>query len=276
MLVTEDTADKEVGKKDDGTTLTAREAVQNIGKLEYAYEAVVSVLMLREGWDVPEVSVILLLRKLCSPVYGQQIIGRGLRRIIRDGKNGGEILSVVDHPKLDHNWLWVKVSVSRIKTVEQDEVLGDEDIPEVKEIQKLIRPENIITIPDPIYETKIDFEALTKKIPKDEIEKNWREILDKQEYSTEKWTISKSKIEQITKLYVNKKRAMEVIPGESIEMNNLEKKQDKLSDDELREFFKEKIVEIASELLFDAGFGGLKKGIVYNEILSHIKKEDIP
>ena len=29
------------------------------------------MLMLREGWDVPEVGVILLLRKFGSKVYGQ-------------------------------------------------------------------------------------------------------------------------------------------------------------------------------------------------------------
>ncbi len=34
--------------------------------------------MLREGWDVPEVGVILLLRKFGSPVYGQQVIGRAI------------------------------------------------------------------------------------------------------------------------------------------------------------------------------------------------------
>lgn len=272
LLVTEDTAEEVVGKKDDGITpLTAREAVQNIGKLENKHEAVVSVLMLREGWDVPEVSVILLLRKLCSPVYGQQIIGRGLRKIIR--KEGeSEILSVIDHPKLDHNWLWVKVGASRIRTVELDEVLGDEDIPKTREIQRLVRPENIIVIPEPIYESKIDFDALIKKIPNDEIEKNWREFLNKKEYE-ERWTISKSKVEQIIKLYVDKKRTMEIIPSENIEVNNSEKKREKVTDDDLKELFKEKLVEMASELLFEAGFGGLKKGILYNELLSHIKKK---
>ena len=47
------------------------------------YDAVVSVAMLREGWDVPEVAVILLLRKFGSKVYGPQVVGRGLRRVRR-------------------------------------------------------------------------------------------------------------------------------------------------------------------------------------------------
>ncbi len=39
-----------------------RQAARRLGKPGSEYEAVVSVLMLREGWDVPPVSVILLLR----------------------------------------------------------------------------------------------------------------------------------------------------------------------------------------------------------------------
>jgi len=103
-----------------------------------------------------------LLRKFSSEVYGQQVIGRGLRRIIRDF-NEREILAVVDHPKLQHEWLWRKVGASGIRRVEADEVLGDEDIPKTPKIQRLIRPENLIEIPSPEYETKIDFEAIIKK-----------------------------------------------------------------------------------------------------------------
>ena len=64
--------------------------------------------MLREGWDVPEVGVILLLRKFGSKVYGQQVIGRGLRRVRVKGVDPTEpqICAVVDHPKLEHQWLW--------------------------------------------------------------------------------------------------------------------------------------------------------------------------
>jgi type III restriction enzyme len=68
----------------------------------------VSVLMRREGWDVPEVSVILLLRKFGSKVYGQQVIGRGLRRVrVKDIKaDEPQSCAMVDHPKLEHEWLW--------------------------------------------------------------------------------------------------------------------------------------------------------------------------
>ena len=47
-----------------------RDAARRLGKPGSPYEAVVSVLMLREGRAVPTVSVILLLRKFSSRVYG--------------------------------------------------------------------------------------------------------------------------------------------------------------------------------------------------------------
>jgi type III restriction enzyme len=78
-----------------------REAARRLGKPGSPYEAVVSVLMLREGWDVPPVSVILLLRKFSSRVYGQQVVGRGLRLNVRT-EDIQEICAIVDHEKLKH------------------------------------------------------------------------------------------------------------------------------------------------------------------------------
>src|SRR5258708_4866425 len=78
LLVTEDS--------DEADRQKARELGRQ-QKSSSPYRAVVSVLMLREGWDVPEVGVILLLRKFGSRVYGQQVVGRGLRRV--RGKHAG-------------------------------------------------------------------------------------------------------------------------------------------------------------------------------------------
>ncbi len=268
LLVTEDTAGEQVGWKPDGEPLTAREAATNLGKIGTPFEIVISVMMLREGWDVPPVSVILLLRKFCSQVYGQQVIGRGLRKI-REGDER-QILAVVDHPKLQHDWLWRKVGASGVRTVDTEDVLGDEDIPATPKIQKLTRPENLIEIPAPEYETKIDFDAILKKVPKKEISKNWKQILDSVKYDKDKWIISKTKIWQMKKLYVDKQRRMEILSGEDIDVKADEQKKE-LSKEELEELFKEQIVEMASNLLLEYGFGGLKKGELYNVIIDHIK-----
>jgi hypothetical protein len=69
--------------------------------------------MLREGWDVRNISVILLFRKFSYKemdgqifsVYGPQVIGRGLRRMSQNPEEW-ESLFVVDHPILKHPWLW--------------------------------------------------------------------------------------------------------------------------------------------------------------------------
>ncbi len=272
LLVTEDTAEEIVGYKPNGQPLTAREAATNLGKIDNNFEIVISVLMLREGWDVPEVSVILLLRKFCSEVYGQQVIGRGLRKIIRD-INEREVLAVVDHPQLQHDWLWRKVGASGIRTVDIDAVFDDEDIPKTPKIQRLEKPENLIGVPLPEYETKIDFEEVLKKIPKKEIEKNWKQILDAVEYDRDKWTISKTKIDQIKKLYISSQRKMEIIAGEDIELKDIEESKKELSKEDLEELFKQQIVEMASSLVFEAGYGGLRKGELYNALMDHIKKK---
>ena len=90
-------------------------------------------------------------------------------------------------------------------------------------------------------------------------------------YAKDKWTISKIKIEQMIKLYVDKERRMEILSGEDIDVQEDEKKKKELSREGLEELFKGQIVEMASNLLLEYGFGGLKKGVLYNVILDHIK-----
>ena len=59
----------------------AREAARDIDKAESKIKAIVSVMMLREGWDVKNVTVVLGLRpfKAKAEILPEQLIGRGLR-----------------------------------------------------------------------------------------------------------------------------------------------------------------------------------------------------
>ncbi|MFH0983397.1 MAG: DEAD/DEAH box helicase family protein [Planctomycetota bacterium] len=63
------------------------------------YCCIVSVLMLREGWDVRNVTTIVPLRPLsaASQVLPEQMLGRGLRRMTPPGQ-AHELVTVVDHP----------------------------------------------------------------------------------------------------------------------------------------------------------------------------------
>lgn len=135
----------------------ARTAAANIGR-SGDYDAVVSVAMLREGWDVPEVSVILLLRKFGSKVYGPQVVGRGLRRVrsrVRPtdpmyiDPHEPQICAVVDHPKLEHKWLWDQLQARVHQNVGVDQEFNErEERGEPPPVQEIVNRDLIIKIPD--------------------------------------------------------------------------------------------------------------------------------
>lgn len=57
----------------------ALQALADVERPESPIRAIVSVNMLREGWDVKNIAVIVALRKLASQTLTEQILGRGLR-----------------------------------------------------------------------------------------------------------------------------------------------------------------------------------------------------
>ncbi|MEU7716342.1 DEAD/DEAH box helicase family protein [Micromonospora chalcea] len=57
----------------------ALQALADVEAPESPIRAIVSVNMLREGWDVKNIAVIVALRKLASQTLTEQILGRGLR-----------------------------------------------------------------------------------------------------------------------------------------------------------------------------------------------------
>lgn len=57
----------------------ALQALADVERLDSPIRAIVSVNMLREGWDVKNIAVIVALRKLASQTLTEQILGRGLR-----------------------------------------------------------------------------------------------------------------------------------------------------------------------------------------------------
>jgi type III restriction enzyme len=247
-----------------------RDEALKIGTFNSKYEAVVSVLMLREGWDVPEVSTILLLRKFSSPVYGQQVIGRGLRKIIRDPSER-EILAVVDHPRLEHDWLWRLVAVSKVKQAVTDNDLFDidEDLPLKPKIQTLVRPDKLIKIPEPKYDVDIDFEKIAEQIPDEEVEANWQAILDRISYERDTWIIKKTRIDSIQAKRLKDKR-MELIDAPDEDGFEISAKYPR---DVLENKLKEELLNVASGLLQESGYGSKLRGLLYNVLMNHVKKK---
>ncbi len=111
------------------------------------YCCIVSVLMLREGWDVRNVTTIVPLRPLsaASEILPEQMLGRGLRRMTPPGQ-AHELVTIVDHPAVG-------------KLYEQE--LAQEGLPlEIVDVEQV--PKTTVTIF--IDETK-DLRGLDLEIP---------------------------------------------------------------------------------------------------------------
>jgi type III restriction enzyme len=81
----------------------AREAARSVDKSDNKIKVVVSVLMLREGWDVRNVTVILGLRPFTSDanILPEQGVGRGLRLIRDMPSDYAQIVEIVGTPKFE-------------------------------------------------------------------------------------------------------------------------------------------------------------------------------
>ena len=109
---------------------------------------IVSVLMLREGWDVRNVTTIVPLRAYTSKaaILPEQTLGRGLRRMAQPGEVD-EILTVVEHPAF--------ASLYQQELAQEGLELGVVDVERV--------PRTTVTIyPDP---QKPNFKDLEIEIP---------------------------------------------------------------------------------------------------------------
>ena len=84
----------------------ARRWAREVDRDDNPYAAIVSVLMLREGWDVRNVSVIVPLRALTSrnAILPEQTLGRGLRRMTRPGSGVDETVVVIEHKAFRQLW----------------------------------------------------------------------------------------------------------------------------------------------------------------------------
>ena len=267
LLVTEDSDEKD------------RQQARELGRKQKSgipYRAVVSVLMLREGWDVPEVGVILLLRKFSSKVYGQQVVGRGLRRVRGKGiaPDEPQICAAVDHPKLDHGWLW-KIFGSKIRpNVMIDDMFDEtEDLPAPPPKQELAQPQNVIDVPppDPSFSDDGEFDLGDFDDPPEPLEK-WREALDALKYDPTVVEITKVNIgavigkELVGERWTSVKSAPEIPNGAPLDTVEI-------SDDNLRDGIKETVLQLAEEMTIEAGFATGFKSEVYSALIGHVREK---
>lgn len=264
LLVTEDSDESD------------RQKARELGKQRKSaapYRAVVSVLMLREGWDVPEVGVILLLRKFGSKVYGQQVIGRGLRRVRVKGVETGEpqICAVVDHPKLEHQWLWDIFNAKKRTGVLIDDQFDEaEDLPPPPPKQDLEKPDLVIDLPpvDPSFADERDFDVGTIEPPPRPLE-SWREALAAIEYDPTAVEITKINMAGVIGQELGNKgwRTIHSAPDEGSPTGEAAE----VSDEAAQDAVKAALLGIAELLTVEAGYAATFKDRVYSALLHHVR-----
>jgi type III restriction enzyme len=128
---------------------TLRELSRRLDDNSSQYRCIVSVLMLREGWDVRNVTTIVPLRPYSSKanILPEQTLGRGLRRMTPPGQ-ANELVTVVEHPSF--------------ASLYQQE-LSQEGVPiEIVDINR-VPPTTVSIFPD---EANKDLQALDVQIPR--------------------------------------------------------------------------------------------------------------
>jgi type III restriction enzyme len=152
------------------------------------YDAIVSVMMLREGWDVKNISVILLFRRFSYTVigdqiysvYGPQIIGRGLRRIHPTSEDW-EQCHVVDHPILKHDWLWKMIEAYQYsEALNPGDIIDEQKIPEPRP-EETVEDATKERMEEPIFDPS-DLPEVPE--PPEEIQAitDWQKYLDEAQY----------------------------------------------------------------------------------------------
>lgn len=266
LLVTEDSDEAD------------RQKARELGKEQKGakpYKAVVSVLMLREGWDVPEVGVILLLRKFSSRVYGQQVIGRGLRRVRVKGVAAEEpqICAVVDHPKLEHEWLWEIFNAKKRINVGIDDTYDEtEDLPPPPPKQELEKPDLVVDVP-PIDASVVDdgkFDLGVIALPPPPV-KDWKAALDRIEYDPTVIEITKVGISGVVGRELGKDgwKTIHSAP----DAHGAVETAVQYSDAAARDAVKSGLLDIAEILTVEAGYAAAFKDRVYGALIHHVRSK---
>jgi superfamily II DNA or RNA helicase len=253
-----------------------RQKARQLGTQQKAgtpYKAVVSVLMLREGWDVQEVGVILLLRKFGSKVYGQQVIGRGLRRIRAKGvqSNEPQICAVVDHPKLEHQWLWDIFNAKKRQNVMIEDLFDEtEDLPPPPPKQEFDKPELAIDLPpvDPSLVDDGEFDVGDVPPPPRPME-DWQKVLEAIEYDSIAVEITKVGISGVVGQELGRKgwKTIHSAPDAGFPSAVLQ-----VSDDAARDAVKTELLDMAETLTIQAGYAVTYKDRVYSALLHHVRR----
>ena len=223
---------------------------------------IIGIGMLREGWDVRNISVICLFRKfsyqkkgdMIYTVYGPQIIGRGLRKINRGNKI--DHLFVVDHPAYDHNWLWELMGAEQYaKPLNPGDEIDQEIIDEIDKTNQVELNEDYAPAQEGDNLKELDLEDILSSIPNaPDIEpvKSWQEHFKNLNYN-KKISSAFQKITNIKTKAVGSKNTAHELPIDAIntpeDINEIANN-NKLTIDEKRKTILSDLEELPRQVLY--------------------------
>lgn len=269
-------------EEDKDAAMSLNKDIKNV-----SYDVIISVMMLREGWDVKNISVICLFRKFSyhmkvakrdpnakpTSVYGQQVIGRGLRRIIYS-KDRWESLFVVDHPILKHDWLWDLLDATKYEApLNPGDIIDEQNIPAPVQ-ENLPIEDNAKKLKEKMETT--DWDQLAKEVPDfiktGEPITEWQKYLDEFEYTMEGVSIEE-KINQIKSR--NLDSGFNILDKEeipSIEIGGLRTTATRSIEELQRMILKEMDETAADSLIEYDGNPDNRQEYIYSIITNHLKK----
>ena len=138
---------KEDSKKDKANLIKLRELANTIDNSDNEFSVVVSVMMLKEGWDVQNVTTIIGLRAYESKILPEQTLGRGLRKM--KGINQEQELSVIGTDKFINFVKEIKKEGVELKEKE----MGKSSPPRVPEIVKIDKEDEALNLEMDIFKS---------------------------------------------------------------------------------------------------------------------------
>jgi hypothetical protein len=180
---------------------------------------------------------------------------------------------VVDHPKLEHQWLWGIFNARRREGVLIDDLFDEtEDLPPPPPKQELLNPDLVIDVPlvDPSLVDDGEFDLGDFGPPPQPV-KNWQEAMDAIEYDPT--------VVEITKLGISGVVGQELGKGgwktihSAPDPSTPDGAGVQISDEAIRDAVKMGMLEIAETLTVEAGYAATFKDRVYSALVQHVRKK---
>jgi hypothetical protein len=177
----------------------------------------------------------------------------------------------VDHPKLEHQWLWDIFNAQKRTGVLIDQEFDEtEDLPPPPPKQDLAKPDLVIDLPpvDPSVMDEGEFDVGDIAPPPKPLEK-WKEALDAIEYDPTVMEITKVEIAGVVGQELGGKgwKTIHSAPDETGPGGPIVH----VTDEAARDAVKEALLDMAELLTVEAGYAATFKDAVYSALLHHVR-----